>query len=156
MANLHLYLFIVLLGTFKFMFASTPGVIADLPFEKVYFLATLGGLVSFNFFYFLANHFIRKTLEKNKRKMKLGNYIAKKKFTKTNKTIVKLKMTNAGFWIITIVAPLVLSIPIGSIIVAKFYRHHKETYWITTLSLIFSQAIFTVLAYLIKGHPLSL
>ena len=151
MANISIFIFIALLGTLKFMFASTPGVIANLPFLEVYFFATLGGLVSFNVFYFLANYFITKSLENNQKKMKLGTYKSPKKFTKTNKVIVRLKMTDFGFWAITIVAPLVLSIPIGSIIVAKFYRHHKITYWITTLSLIVSQALFTFIAFSIKG-----
>jgi len=151
MANFSIYLFITFLGTLKFMFASAPGVIADLSFGEVYFFATLGGLISFNLFYFLANYFIKKSLEKNKKRMELGTFKAKKVFTKTNKLIVRLKMNDIGFWVISIVAPLVLSIPIGSIIVAKFYRHHKSTYWITTLSLIVSQALFTAIAFFIKG-----
>ncbi len=151
MAKISIYIFITLLGTLKFMFASTPGVIGNLSFWEVYFFATLGGLISFNIFYFLANYFIKKSIADNQRKMKLGTYKAPKVFTKTNKLIVKLKMTDLGFWLITIIAPLVLSIPIGSIIVAKFYRHHKITYWVTTSSLIFFQAIFTGIAFAIKG-----
>ncbi len=69
----------------------------------------------------------------------------KKNFTKLNKTLVRLKMTNTGFWLITVLGPVFLSVPIGTIIVAKFYRHHKETYWISSISLLIFGGIFTKL-----------
>lgn len=151
MANFSIYLAMVLLATFKFMFAAVPGVIAGLPFWGIYISVTIGGLLSFNVFYFMANFFIKRTLENKLKKIKSGTYKPKKSFTKVNKKLVKLKMTTAGFWIITIAAPLVMSVPLGTIVVAKFYRHHKESYWISTTSILIFGAVFTYLIQLIKS-----
>jgi hypothetical protein len=134
-----------LLGTFKFVFAAGPGIAANLPFFEIYLTVVLGGLFSFNLFYFMANQFIKRNLEKKLAKIKAGTYKPKKNFTKLNKTLVRLKMTNTGFWLITILGPVFLSVPIGTIIVAKFYRHHKETYWISSISLLIFGGIFTKL-----------
>ena len=54
-------------------------------------------------------------------------------------------MSKSGFWLICILAPLFLSIPIGSIIVAKFYNDKKITYPLATVSIII---LAFVLAYL--------
>ena len=151
MANYSLYLLIVFLGTFKFMFAAVPGVLAGLPILRVYSAVMFGALISFNSFYFLANYFINRKLQVKLRKIKAGTYKPKKNFTKINKSLVRLKTTSLGFWIICIVTPLVLSVPLGSIIVAKFYRHRKISYWITTSSLLIFGAIFTYLTLLIKS-----
>ena len=140
-----------LLGTFKFMFASAPGTIAGVPFFAKYISVLLGGLVSFNIFYFMANFFIKRSLEKKLKKIEAGKLKIKKRFTKVNKTLVKLKMTAYGFWFISILAPIVLSVPIGAIVVAKFYRHRKVSYWISTTSLIVSCALFTYVIQLIKS-----
>ena len=149
MADFSIYLAMVLLATFKFMFAALPGAVAGLPFLGIYISITTGGLISFNVFYFMANYFIKRTLDNKLKKIKAGTYKPKKNFTKMNKSLVKLKMTTAGFWIITIAAPLVISVPIGTIVVAKFYRHHKESYWISTASLLIFGAVFTYLIQLL-------
>ena len=151
MGNLHLYSSVFFLATFKFMFAPIAGVYSGLPFWEVYLLVAFGGWTSFNVFYFLANYFIKKSVERRIKLSKTPNYKPKKIFTKVNKTIVKIKRTNLGFWLISIGAPLVFSIPLGSIIVAKFYHHHKETYWISSISIFVFGGIFTYLAYFLKN-----
>lgn len=151
MADFSIYLGIVFLATIKFMFAAVPGVLADLPFLGIYIAVSIGGLISFNVFYTMSNYFIKRTLDNKLKKIKAGTYKPKKSFTKMNKTLVRLKMTEAGFWIITIVAPLVMSVPLGTIVVSKFYRHRKESYWISTASLLVFGAIFTYLTQLIKS-----
>ena len=60
-------------------------------------------------------------------KKKGVEYKPKKKFTKMNKLIVWIKR-NIGIYGVTLLAPLFLSIPIGSIICAKFYGKRKRTF----------------------------
>lgn len=151
MVNFSLYLLIFILGTFKYMFAAVPGVVAGIPFFNNYITVVFGGLVSFNFFYFMSTIFIKRSLEKKRLLIQSGKYIPKKTFTKKNKAIAALKMTPFGFWALTIVGPLVLSIPLGAIIIAKFYRHRKLGYWNGTFSLIIFGAIFTLITELFKG-----
>lgn len=151
MVDYSLYLIMFLLGTFKFMFASVPGTIAGVPFFAKFISVLLGGLVSFNLFYFMANFFIKKSLEKRLKKIEAGKLKRRKRFTKVNKTLVKLKTTSYGFFLISVLTPIVFSIPLGAIIVAKFYRHRKLSYWISTASLIVSCALFTYVIQLIKS-----
>lgn len=150
MAKFSLYLLTAFLGTFKFMFAAVPGVVAGLSFFEIYGAVMFGAIASFNVSYLLANVLIKRTLKNKLKKIKAGTYKVKKNFTRINKLLVKLKKTPIGYWIICIGAPLVLSVPIGSIIVAKFYRHRKESYWISTVSLFIFGALFTYITQLIK------
>jgi len=113
---------VFLLATFKFMSAF------------------LGGTLSSFVFYFSANYFLKK------KKKKVGAKI----HTKMNKLIVKLKR-NAGkigvcFW-----APFFLSIPVGSIITAKFYGKHKSTFLLVLLGMALNALIMTTLAYVVFG-----
>lgn len=74
-----------------------------------------------------------------------GTYKKKNAFTRANKFMVRLKNSKSGFWIVCVFAPLILSIPLGSIIVAKFYRTIRLTYPIATAAI----AVWAfVLAYL--------
>jgi hypothetical protein len=57
----------------------------------------------------------------------------KKKFTPTNKKIIRLKKS-LGVFGITFLAPLLLSIPVGTIIVAKFFGKQRFTYPLLLLS----------------------
>lgn len=151
MANFSLYLFIFILGTFKYMFSAVPGVVAGVPFFNNFITLTIGGLVSFNFFYFMYSKLIKNALKKKKIKIEAGTYVPKKVFTKKNKIITIVKRSKLGFWAITIIGPMVLSIPLGAIIIAKFYRHRKLAYWNTTFSIILFGAIFTFITELFKG-----
>ena len=59
--------------------------------------------------------------------------------------MVKAKKSKSGFWLICLFAPLFLSVPVGTIIVAKFYRQNRLTYPVAMISLI---VMAFVLAYL--------
>jgi hypothetical protein len=71
---------------------------------------------------------MQRTKDKKMKAIAEGTYVRKNAFTKLNKFMVKLKGSKIGFWIACIFAPLILSIPVGSIIVAKFYREVKLAY----------------------------
>ena len=74
----------------------------------------------------------------------------KKKFTKINKLIVKIKRS-IGIIGISFYAPLLLSIPVGSIIVAKFYGNEKKTFPLIIVGIAVNGLITTGIAYLIAG-----
>jgi len=70
----------------------------------------------------------KKKDEKRRHALALGyNYKPKKIFTLGNKLIVWVKRS-IGIYGVTFLAPLFLSIPIGSIVCAKFYGHKKMTF----------------------------
>lgn len=143
------------LGTVKFMFAaalmmaSAQKIEVDLSYWEVVVTTFLGAWMSFNIFYFSAGFFMERARLKKLEKIKNGTIKIKKQFSRTNKGVVKLKLSPFGYFGLVVVGPMVLSIPIGSIIIAKFYRRLKLTYWLETISLFFWANLFTILNFYI-------
>ena len=144
-----------LLSTVKFLFTPLGGPGLGLSFFETYFACVSGGIVGASFFYFSGGYFIqraekkRKHLESEHSKQVL--YLKKKKtFSRMNKLIVKTKnsigIVGISFW-----APFFLSIPVGSIIVAKFYGHNKKAYPLIVIGMFINAFVTTGLAYLIYG-----
>ena len=144
---------IFLFSTIKFLFAPFAGVPLGLHFYETYFAAVAGGTVSSAFFYFgsgrLMLYFKKRAELKNNKLAASGKKIKeKKKFTRSNKFIAQLrrKLGKVGicFW-----APFFLSVPIGSIIAAKFYGGDKNTFLFIAFGMLLNGAITTFLAYVI-------
>ena len=70
--------------------------------------------------------------KKKLEKAKDPNHKPSKIHTKTNKTLVKIKQSRFGYWILILLTPSFISIPLGSILIAKFYRHKRGT-WVRML-----------------------
>ena len=140
-----------LLSMVKFLFTPFGGPAAGLSYFETYLSCTIGALLSSTIFYFLAEYFLRKSLE-NKIKLiqkaeATGKEIKhKKKFTPTNKKIIRLKKS-LGVFGITFLGPLLLSIPVGTIIVAKFFGKQRFTYPLLLLSILINGLITTGIAY---------
>jgi hypothetical protein len=160
MENIGLYGLAFLIATVKFLFAaSIVGATALTPLE-IAISTGLGALCGFNVVYWTSCYFMNKAKDRKARKALAGipsnkrlEAVKKKPvFTKMNKYIIKAKLSKSGFWLICILAPLFLSIPIGSILVAKFYRDTKLAYPLVSVSLIifafllayFNKAIFAL------------
>lgn len=146
------YLFVISIATFKFLFSQGVAAAMGLSFLEVFLLTSAGACVSATFFYWLAEHF--NELSKRKRKKKAKKLIAqglhpihKKDFTRVNKIIVKGK-TKIGFYGIATLTPLFLSVPIGSIIVAKFYGRFSWSFYYILLVIILYAFFMTTLIFL--------
>lgn len=139
------------MGTVKFMFAATSMMAFSVSYWEVVFATFLGAFVSFNFFFFFSGLLMERAKEKKLIKIKDGTLKPKKQFSKMNKFIVKMKLSSFGYFVLVIVGPMVLSIPIGSIIIAKFYRRIKFTYWLEIVSLFVWANLFTLANLYIFG-----
>lgn len=126
-----------------------------LSFLETYFSCVAGGIVSSAIFYFSAGYFMHrahaKKVQTEKEMRALGaTIIRKRKFTRMNKFIVRIKRSmgiiGTSFW-----APFLLSVPVGSIIAAKFYGHHKITYPLIVLGMFVNAIVTTGIAYLSYG-----
>ena len=73
----------------------------------------------------------------------------KKNFKKRNRIIVKIKNSNGGFLLLCTLAPLLLTIPIGTFIVVKFYGKRRFTYFYVTALLVFTSSLLTYLNHFI-------
>lgn len=146
------YLTFAFFSTFKFMFTPLAGPLAGLNFIETYISCLVGGLTSVSLFYYLGNTIsavnqrilakrIEKALNKN-RTVKL-----RKRFTKTNRSIIKLK-NKLNFFMACWLIPLFFSLPIGSIVIAKFYRHKKEAFLYIVIGVILNCTAITTGTYL--------
>lgn len=141
------------LATFKFMFAAFPGPALNISFLETYLSVVLGGTFSSAVFYFASDFFMIKANQRRKRKIEQllseGKEIPfKRKFTRTNKFIIYCKQ-KFGMYVICFWAPFFLSVPLGSIIVAKFYGKLRYTFLYIFVGMMINTSITTFLAYVI-------
>ncbi|MFN6077173.1 MAG: hypothetical protein ACK46Y_16565 [Fluviicola sp.] len=140
------------LAMIKFLFAPFGGPLAKLTFIETYLSCVSGAIFCAIIFYFSAEFFMIRAHKKRKlliqqAKEKGVELKRKKVFTKTNKAIVKMK--RLGIVGISFYAPFFLSVPIGSIISAKFFGKDKRTFPLIVLGIGVNGLITTGLAYFI-------
>lgn len=146
---------IFVLALFKFSVSTIPGPGLGLSFLETFTAAFLGGSVSAAFFFY-ASEFVMQWVQKRKLKkeeeaLSQGKEIQKKKiFTKLNRFIFVLK-TKLGIYGICFWVPFFFSVPIGCILVAKFYGKETRTYPLIVLGMALNAFITTSLVYSIDA-----
>lgn len=148
------YITVFLLSTFKFMFAPFTGAILKLSYLETFLICAIGGTFSAAIFFYSSEYFIvRSIVNKRKRKeealAKGMIWLEKPKFTKTNKFIVRMKRT-FGIYGICFWAPFFLSVPIGTIVTAKFYGKLKKSFPLIVAGMFLNSLIMSSFAYLFK------
>jgi len=142
-------------GTIKFMVSPALGPALDLSYFQTFMANALGAIVSMIFFYYSANFFMkrhhRRQIIKRQNAINEGILAPKTKiFTRRNKIIVRLK-NKIGRIPFALWAPFFLSIPIGSIITAKFFGKQKATLWLMIAGIFLNNTITVSFVYLIKN-----
>lgn len=140
-------------ATVKFLFSPFAGIPQGLSFLATYLSAISGATLSSLFFYFSAelamNRAKKLRLKKEKEAQEKNMQLPKKrKFTWGNKLTIKLRKY-LGKYGICFIAPSLLSIPLGTIIVAKFYGKEKDTFLWIFIGILISGFITTCLAYFV-------
>jgi len=146
-------------GTFKFLFAHWA-LYAAFPLEgldsiiEIYLSISAGAISTMAVFYFSSDFMMERAAKKRKLKQAIAlekgiPFIPKRKFTRINKLMVKVKR-KIGIYGITVLAPLFLSIPLGSVVCAKFYGDQKKTFPLMILftslySLLMCSIIYSVI-----------
>ena len=146
------YLSLAGLSSIKFMFAPVLGLNLRLSFLETYLSCVAGAIITAIVFYFGANYFMRraheKRVEKYRKSVESGNPIKRKKnFTRVNKAVVRVKKS-IGIVGIAMWAPFFLSVPIGSIVTAKFFRKRKITFVIILCGIFLNGFVSTLITYL--------
>ena len=136
------------LSMIKFMFAPFGGPALGLNFIETYLASVSGAILSSTIFYFASDFFFKRAAERKRKSLEDGTNKKKKIFTKTNKSVVKMKR-NVGIIGVAFLAPFFLSIPIGTIITAKFYGKRHITYPLILLGIGVMGLITTGLAYFV-------
>ncbi|MGB1039946.1 MAG: hypothetical protein ACPGVD_03660 [Flavobacteriales bacterium] len=136
------YLGFFLLSSVKFIFSPflAKAAIPEGSWLLTFLFVSGGGIAGATFFYYSASYFLKRAAKKTALK-------SRKKFTRTNRLIIRTKH-KVGVYGLAFLTASFISIPIGSIILAKFYRHEKSTIYILygTISLI--AFILTSFAYI--------
>ena len=151
----HLYFSLFGLSMIKFMFAPFSGPLMRLNFLETYLSCVAGAITAAFIFYFSSEYFMIRAHKKRKALLHAsitnGTPLKyKPKFTRFNILIVKLKR-RFGIYGIAFYAPLFLSVPIGSIVAAKFYGKEKRTFPLILVGIFMNGALTTGLAYGIKA-----
>lgn len=146
MNGLSAYLSVFGMAAVKFLFASSFAVATtNLTFVQIFFTTAIGAVFSFSLFYLLSGFFMSLAKRRRDQKIKNGTY-KQKHFSKINKTIVKIKRSKLGYFALLIAGPLFLSIPLGAIVLAKFYRHLRITFIFEVANLTFWSFILTLIS----------
>jgi uncharacterized membrane protein len=150
--NWGAYFSLAILSTIKFMFAPVGGIGFGLTFIETYLSCVAGAIICAVVFYFGANYFMQRAQEKRKKRyhesLRSGIPLKRKRnFTRMNKTVVKVKRSigiiGIGMW-----AHFFLSVPIGSIVVAKFYRKKKMAFPLIVIGIFINGFVSTTITYL--------
>lgn len=140
------------IATFKYMFSGFTALGFQLTFWEAFIVISSGASTSFLFFYSISGTLMRaakrKKIEKARAEIAAGTFVPRKNFTRVNKFIVKLKMHKWGFWLLVGLGPLIMSVPLGSIVVAKFFGGQKKTVIYGVSALVFWGFILTCIAYI--------
>ena len=143
-------------ATIKFMVAPISCPLFKLSFIETYLAACSGAVVGTAVFYFAAEYFIIRAKKKKALARKIAlmeniPMIEKKKFTRMNRLLIRIKrklgIVGISFW-----APFILSIPIGAIVVAKFYGKKKITFPLMCLGVFINGLATTSVVYLMEYY----
>ena len=143
------YIILFLTAATKFLASPFLGV-NGFGFSVLHTFITIssGGIFGTIIFYSLGTKLInysqKKRLEKIE-KLKRKDKPLPKIMTKTNKIIIKTKHI-FGIWGLAFLTATILSIPIGSIICVKFYRHKKSTIFIIIFFVIVNSILLSLIA----------
>ena len=153
----------LLLSSFKFAFAVPIGLYQyKLTFIETVVITSIGGILGVLFFAFLSamliklwqKYYVGSTVDKKIRSAfnKIFNIKPKKKkiFTRRNKMIIKTKR-NYGLIGLALITPSLLSIPIGTFLILRYFPNRKKSILILILSVILWALIFScVFSFFVK------
>jgi hypothetical protein len=130
---------VIATGTLKMMVAAVAGVGFELGFFQTFLFTSIGGCLGVLIFYRLSGWLTErarvKALRKRATAIASGAASAVRIFTKRNRWIIRLKHTS-GLSGVAALTPLVLTIPIGSMLAARYFRHDRRTIPVLMLSVV--------------------
>lgn len=145
---------VFLLATVKYFYTPLYGYLTGLNFLETSISMVSGGIASFLVFYYLSyfivisTKYVKPLMRKVTPKKWLNKYYERKerralnrkpkrKFTKRNRFIIKLR--RVGMWAIIFTTPVAISIPIGAFLLRKYYSKNKGV------------VVYAILAIAIEG-----
>lgn len=121
---------VVAMGALKMLVAAGFGVGFGFSFLQNFLFTSMGGCLGVLVFYRLSDWLMERSrlqwLRRRAESMLLGGRPIKPVFTKRNRWIIRLKHVS-GYLGVAALTPLVLTIPLGSVLAARFFHHDRRT-----------------------------
>ncbi len=145
---------VTLISAVKFVLAPFEAERYHFNFWKATFITSIGGWIGVFFFYYagvkflvwwqhgvalLKSFFIKKSIQSKKKKV----------FTRSSRFIIRIKM-RFGIIGIAFITPSLISIPIGSIVAANFYKKKKGVLLYFIISVFIWSLVINGIAQLLK------
>lgn len=118
-------LFVFALATVKFAYSHMTAAGFGFGFVSTWVISTAGGCAGVLLFYYGSGWFMERARLRKLRRQAEGR-AAKRSFTRTNRAIVRVRRSQ-GLWGLVFITPTLISIPIGAVLAAKYFRHDKRT-----------------------------
>jgi hypothetical protein len=139
------------LAMVKFLVSTFPGKSFHLAFHETWLASVLGGSTAAAIFYFGSEMVMRFSHRQRAKKREVALAAGKEpinyhKVTRTKKLIIRIKWS-FGFYGITLFAPLLFSVPIGSYVAAKFYGKYQTTFLFMIIGLAGNAFLLTLISY---------
>jgi hypothetical protein len=121
---------VVAWGTLKMLVAASFGVGFGFTFLQNFLWTSLGGCIGVLVFYRLSDWLVERArlqwVRRRAEALLKGGVKLKPIFTKRNRWIIRIKHVS-GYLGVAALTPLVLTIPVGSILAARFFHHDRRT-----------------------------
>ena len=111
---------LIIFSGLKFFFAPSTVYLSGYSFFETIVITTTGGILAVLVFFYFGE--VLKIIFSSKRKKKKE----KKKFTKSNRRFIKIK-TKYGLIGLAILTPCFFSVPLGSLLAARYFDEDKRT-----------------------------
>ena len=126
MENVLIISYLILLSTVKFLFVPFISVhVHNYDFLTSSIISISGGLIGVSFFFKTSAFFIDRAIKKRKKAILNKTLKRKKVFTRVNRLLVSVKNTMGMYGLAFLILPFI-SIPICSIVAAKYYHLKKK------------------------------
>jgi len=151
MEDILIISYLILLSTVKFLFVPFLSVnVHNYSFLTAFIINVSGGIIGITFFFRASSFFIERAIKKRKDAL-LNKKLKKKKiFTRVNRTLVRVKDTMGMYGLAFLILPFI-SIPICSIVSAKYYHLKKKKMMLLLYSSTIVWSFFlSAIAYLLN------
>lgn len=136
----------ILLSSVKFAMTFPLAILQfNFNFLETLLWTNVGGILGIYFFAYLSEKLIawwNHTFNKSAVPSTLNGSVEKKIFTKRNRRIVRIKQ-QYGLLGIAVSTPFLLSIPLGTFLVVRYYRHTRTRFLFLILSNVGWSVIYT-------------
>lgn len=122
------------LSMLKYPFSQVTATGLGFGFLSTFLITTLGGCTGVIVFYRASGWLMDRARDRKLKRLAAG-HAPKRSFTRTNRTIVRVKRSQ-GLSGLAFLTPILISVPIGSVLAAKYFRNDRRTLPILLVSVV--------------------